>query len=126
MIPGILYRVNIKLGFQVQPLINLYFRQIIDELVESKEFDLISRYPSLKKNNIPGDFRFIIIHRVYNQNQGFKFKERMIMNFYNIIKHLGITDTRAYGLDTSSVSVESVPLVIKREYKSKIKRVEIQ
>ena len=48
------------------------------------------------------------------------------MNFYNIIKHLGITDTRAYGLDTSSVSVESVPLVIKREYKSKIKRVEIQ
>ena len=126
MIPGILYRVNIKLGFQVQPLINLYFRQIIDELVESKEFDLISRYPSLRKNNIPGDFRFIIIHRVYNQNQGFRFKERMIMNFYNIIKHLGITDTRAYGLDTSSVSVESVPLVIKREYKSKIKRVEIQ
>jgi len=47
------------------------------------------------------------------------------MNLYNIIKHLGITDTRAYGLDTSNVQVESVPLVIKREYKSKIKRVEI-
>jgi KUP system potassium uptake protein len=124
LIPDILYRVNIKLGFQVQPLINLYFRQIIDELVKTKEFDLISNYPSLRKNNIPGDFRFVIIHRVYNQNQGFKFKERITMNMYNIIKHLGITDTRAYGLDTSNVQVESVPLVIKREYKSKIKRME--
>jgi len=112
------------LGFQVQPLINLYFRQIIDELVKNKEFDLISRYPSLRKNNIPGDFRFILIHRVYNQNMGFRFKERLTMNLYNIIKHLGITDSRAYGLDTSSVMVESVPLVIKREYKNKIKRME--
>lgn len=125
LIPDTLYRVNIKLGFQVQPLINLYFRQIIDELVENNEFDLISSYPSLRKNNIPGDFRFIIIHRVYNQNQGFKFKERITMNLYNIIKYLGITDTRAYGLDTSNVMVESVPLVIQREYKSKIKRVEL-
>ena len=126
LIPGTLYRIEIKLGFQVQPLINLYFRQIIDELVERKEFDLISNYPSLRKNNIPGDFRFVIIHRVYNQNQGFRFKERITMNIYNIIKHLGITDTKAYGLDTSNVQVESVPLVIKREYKSKIKRMELE
>jgi KUP system potassium uptake protein len=125
IIPDTLYRINIKLGFQVQPLINLYFRQIIDELVENKEFDLTSNYPSLRKNNIPGDFRFIIIHRVYNQNQGLMFKERFTMNLYNIIKHLGITDSRAYGLDTSNVTVESVPLVIKSEYKNKIKRVEI-
>jgi KUP system potassium uptake protein len=126
LIPDILFRVNIRLGFQVQPLINLYFRQIIDELVKTKEFDIISKYPSLRKNNIPGDFRFIIIHRVYNQNQGLKVKERITMNLYNIIKHLGITDTRAYGLDTSNVQVESVPLVIKREYKSKIKRTELE
>jgi KUP system potassium uptake protein len=126
LIPDILYRVNIRLGFQVQPLINLYFRQIIDELVKTKEFDIISKYPSLRKNNIPGDFRFIIIHRVYNQNQGLKVKERITMNIYNLIKHLGITDTKAYGLDTSNVQVESVPLVIKREYKSKIKRTELE
>jgi len=125
LIPDILYRIDIKLGFQVQPLINLYFRQIIDELVENKEFDLISKYPSLRKNKIPGDFRFIIIHRVYNQNQGFKFKERMTMNIYNIIKQLGITDTKAYGLDTSNVMVESVPLVIITESKNKIRRIEI-
>jgi KUP system potassium uptake protein len=124
LIPDTLYRVNMRLGFQVQPLINLYFRQIIDELVANKEFDLTSNYPALKKHRIPGDFRFVIIHRVYNQNQGFKFKERFIMNFYNIIKHLGITETRAYGLDTSNVNIESVPLVINTTHKNKITRVE--
>jgi KUP system potassium uptake protein len=125
LIPDTLYRINIKLGFQVQPLINLYFRQIIDELVVNKEFDLVSNYPALKKHHIPGDFRFVIIHRVYNQNMGFKLKERMTMNFYNIIKHLGITDTRAYGLDTSNVNIESVPLVIKTEHKNRIRRAEL-
>lgn len=125
LIPDTLYRVNIKLGFQVQPLINLYFRQIIDELVTNGEFDLVSNYPALKKHKIPGDFRFVIIHRVYNQNMGFKFKERMTMNLYNIIKYLGISDTRAYGLDTSNVNIESVPLVIKTEHKNKIRRAEM-
>lgn len=124
LIPDTLYRVNIRLGFQVQPLINVYFRQIIDELVQNKEFDLTSNYPSLRKNNIPGDFRFIIIHRVYNQNQGFAFRERMTMNFYRLIRHLGIPDTKAYGLDTSNVSVESVPLVIRTDHKYKIKRIQ--
>jgi KUP system potassium uptake protein len=47
------------------------------------------------------------------------------MNFYNNIKHLGITETRAYGLDTSNVNIESVPLVINTEHKNKIKRAEL-
>ena len=93
--------------------------------ISHQSFSKIISYPTLKKNHIPGDFRFVIIHRVYNQNMGFKFKERMTMNFYNIIKHLGITETRAYGLDTSNVNIESVPLVIKTEHKNRIKRAEL-
>lgn len=122
LIPNTLYRINIRIGFQVQPLINVYFRQIVDDLVKNKEFDLISNYPSLRKNNIPGDFRFIIIHRVYDQTQGFKLKDRLTMNLYNLIRHLGIPETAAYGLDTSNVNVESVPLVISTNYKKKIER----
>ena len=105
-------------------MISSYFRQIIDELVANKEFDLTSNYPSLRKNNIAGDFKFIVIHRVYDPNQGFRFWERFSMNFYNIIKHIGIRDVNAYGLDTSNVLVESVPLVVNSECKNKIKRAE--
>ena len=45
LIPGTLYRINMNIGFKVQPLVNIYFRQIISELVENKEFDLTSSYP---------------------------------------------------------------------------------
>lgn len=125
LIPDTLFRVNLRLGFRIQPLINLYFRQIVEELVKSKEFDLTSKYPSLQKNHIPGDFRFIIIHRVYNYEHSFKFKEKVTMNLYNIIKTLGISDIKSFGLDTSNVMVETVPLVVKSEYKNRIKRVKM-
>lgn len=123
LIPDTLYRIDLKIGFQVQPLINVYFRQIVDELVENGEFNLTSNYPSLKKHGIPGDFRFIIIHRVYSQNQGFKGKERLIMNFYNQIRRIGVSESKAYGLDTSNVLVETVPLIVKTDSKLKIKRI---
>jgi KUP system potassium uptake protein len=123
LIPDTLFRVNIRLGFRIPPWINLYFRQIVEELVKSKEFDLTSNYPSLQKNHIPGDFRFIIIHRVYNYEQSFKFKEKITMNLYNIIRRLGISDSRSFGLDTSNVMIETVPLIVNSGYKNRIKRV---
>ena len=126
LIPDTLFRVNIRLGFRVQPLINMYFRQIIEDLVASKEFKLTSHYPSLQKNNIPGDFRFIIIHRIYNFDFGAKFREKFTMTLYNIIKNIGITDIKSYGLDTSNVMIETVPLLVKQESKAKIKRIETE
>ena len=123
LIPDTLFRVNIRLGFRVQPLINLYFRQIVEELVKNKEFELTSNYPSLQKNKIPGDFRFIIIHRIYNYDFSFKFREKITMNLYNKIKHLGISDIKSFGLDTSNVTVESVPMFVKNEIKNRIRRV---
>jgi KUP system potassium uptake protein len=122
LVPNVLFRVNLRLGFKIQPLINLYFRQIIDELVHNKEFDIRSNYPSLRNNEIPGDFRFIIIHRVFNQNQVTRFWERFSLSFYNMIKQIGISDANAYGLDTSSVYVESVPLVVDTSCKIIISR----
>ncbi len=125
IIENTLFRINLRLGFRIQPLINLYFRQIVEELVENKEFDIISNYPSLQKNKIAGDFRFIIIHRVHNRDHEFKFNEKITMNLYNLIKTFGINDINAFGLDTSNVIIETVPLVVKSEYKHKIKRMEL-
>lgn len=124
LIPQTLYRINLHIGFQVQPLINVYFRQIMEELAKNNEIDLTSHYPSLRKHNIHGDFRFIIIHRVYNHNEGFRLPERLVMNIYNVVRLLGISDTRAFGLDTSNVNIESVPLVINAQHaKKKIIRI---
>lgn len=124
LVPDVLFRVNLRIGFKIQPLINLYFRQIVDELVENNEFDVRSHYPSLRKHDINADFKFILIHRIFSLNQINRFGEKLSLSIYNIIKHIGISDLKAYNLETSNVLVESVPLIVDTSCKLKIKRVE--
>lgn len=110
LIPDILTRVEFVVGFKVQPRLNLFFREVIEDLKKSGEFDITSNYQSLKKYNIPGDFRFVLIDRIQNYDFDFRTFDQFIMNIYNIIKRIGISDVKAFGLDSSSVLVEKVPL----------------
>ena len=124
LIPDTLYKINLRLGFRVQPYINLYFRQIIEDLVAKNEFDLTSCYPSLRKNGIHGDFRFVTIHRVYSNENSFTIRDRFIMNLCNVLNPLEISVPSAFGLDTSNVKVEDVPLIVKRKNVRRIQCVE--
>jgi KUP system potassium uptake protein len=79
--------------------------------VENHELNLDSNYPSLKKFHIPADFQFIIIKRVQNYDFDFPPLDQFIMDNYRILAQLGMTDIRSYGLDTSNVILEKVPLM---------------
>jgi KUP system potassium uptake protein len=110
IIPGVLTKIDFHVGFKVQPRMNLYFRQVIDDMISKKEFELASNYDSLKKHQIPGDFRFVLIDRVQNYDFDFPTSDQFIMNIYNVIKRFGISDVRYFGLDSSNMVVEKVPL----------------
>jgi KUP system potassium uptake protein len=110
IIPDILTRVEFVVGFKVQPRLNLFFREVIEDLQKSGEFDVTSNYQSLRKHNIPGDFRFVLIDRIQNYDFDFRTFDQFMMNIYNIIKRIGISDVKAFGLDSSSVLIEKVPL----------------
>ena len=112
LIPNTLYNVTMHIGFRIEPRVSLYLRQVVENLVASKKVDLTSAYPSLRKNGIPGDFRFIIIHRVYYPENSVNRQQNLLMNLYSLISKIGIDDPKALGLDTSMVVVERVPLII--------------
>lgn len=124
MIPGVLKRVEFRLGFKVQPRINLYFMQVIKDLVEKNELSLDSNYESLKKFHIPADFRFIIIKRIQNYDFDFPVFDQFIMDNYALLAKIGLTDVRAYGLDTSNVIIEMVPLMMEDNQKPVLKRIQ--
>ena len=65
LIPGTLYRINLHLGFRVQPYVNLYLRQVIEDQVEKGSFALESGYDSLRRHHVAGNFIFVFIKRVY-------------------------------------------------------------
>lgn len=124
LIPDVLIRVDLRIGFRVSPRVNLYFRQVVDELVKLGEVDIDSRYPSLQKHHIQGDFRFILIDRVQTYDFDFKTFDQFIMDSYEIIKYIGVTDVKAFGLDTSNILVEKVPLMVDKVYSKKLKRID--
>ena len=113
LVPDTLYRINLRLGFRIHPLVNRYFRQIIEDMVAKNEFSLASSYPSLAKHNVMGNFVFVLINRIYSTFASFSFKERLIMDAYEWIDHLKLSMTRSLGLNTSNVLIENVPLTLK-------------
>jgi KUP system potassium uptake protein len=115
LIPNLLIKIDFKIGFKVQPRVNLFFRQVIEEMSKNNEIDLLSRYDSLRSFGITGDFRFVIIDRIQNFDFDFPARDQFIMDLYDIFKRFGISEVRSLGLDTSLVTVETVPLSITKE-----------
>lgn len=111
LIKDTLFRINLRIGFRIQPYINLYLRQIVEDLVNTGEFNLTSCFPSLRKHNKAGDFHFVVIRRIY-QEGSFGVWNNFVMNVYNLVRRIGISDVKAYGLDTSNVTIEKVPLLV--------------
>ncbi len=124
LIPGELIRLDFNLGFKVPLKINQYFRKAIEDLVSVNEVDITSRYPSLRKYSVSGDFRFVLTDRVQGYDYDFKMFDQFIMDCYDILKKSGITEERAYGLDTSSIVTEKIPLVVSNDSDCKIIRTE--
>ncbi|MSS17169.1 KUP/HAK/KT family potassium transporter [Sodaliphilus pleomorphus] len=120
LIPGTLYRINLHLGFRVQPYVNLYLRQVIEDQVGNGKFALESGYDSLRRHHVAGNFIFVFIKRVYAEFNVFTPKARFIMTIYNLVHHLKQSAPKAMGLSTSNVFVEIVPLVVRTR---KIERV---
>ncbi len=111
-VPETIYVVTMHLGFRVAPRISVYLRQIVEDLVASGDLDLRSGYPSLRREGIPGDFRFIILHRIFSPTSICGATTALLMRLHDILRHIGVSDTSAYGLDTSVVTAETVPLII--------------
>lgn len=124
LIEQTLYAINIRVGYRVNPLMTLYLRQIVEDLIAQHRFDIRSCYPSLRKHNIAGDFRFIVLHRIYYASTVVSASDNFMLHLFGFIRHIGIDDEQALGLDTSNVTVERVPFVINNKYKQRITRCE--
>jgi KUP system potassium uptake protein len=105
-------RVDFRLGFRVAPKINLMFRKVVEDLVKNKEVDITSRYESLNKNNIIGDFKFVVLEKFLSYENDLPFFEKLILNAYFFLKRFSLSEAKAFGLDSSSVKIEKFPMVI--------------
>jgi KUP system potassium uptake protein len=117
------YKVHFRLGFRVPNKINLYFRKVLEDMVKCGEVDIRSRYESLNKHNVIGDFRFVVLEKFLSNDNELSYFENAIMKAYFFIKGFTPTEDKWFGLDTSAVKVEKVPLVIRPAENVSLKRI---
>jgi KUP system potassium uptake protein len=122
IIPGILIRVDFNIGFKVEPKINLYFREVLEDMVEAGQIKLESSFPSLKKHSIPADFRYVLIDRVMLRDYKLSNIENFTLTLHSISRLFCISDIKALQLDSTNTIEEQVPITIDQPLGLRIKR----
>jgi KUP system potassium uptake protein len=116
-------RIDFRIGFRVAPRVNLMFRKVVEDLVKNGEVDITSRYDSLNRNNVIGDFKFVVLEKFLSYDNDLPLFEKVILNLYFFLKHFSISEAKSFGLDSSSVKIEKFPIVIKQTKEIVLKRV---
>ncbi|MFN4007409.1 MAG: KUP/HAK/KT family potassium transporter [Chitinophagaceae bacterium] len=123
IIPNDIIRIEFRLGFRVEHKINLMFRKVVEELVQNREVNIMSRYDSLERNNIVGDFQFVVMEKYLSSDNELPFTEKIIMKLYFWLKEISLSEERGFGLDPSFVTVEKFPLIVSPVPQLNLKRI---
>jgi KUP system potassium uptake protein len=124
IIPNDIIRIDFRLGFRVQPRINLLFRRVVEDLVKNREVNIISRYESLERSNVAGDFSFIVMEKYLSQDNDLPIWERLVMRVHFWLREVSLSEEKNFGLDLSNVTVEKFPLIVAPLTKIKLRRIQ--
>jgi len=122
VVPQTIYFITMRIGFRVAPKVSVYLRQVVEDLVADGDVDLTSSYPSLAAEMVAGDFRFVLIHRVFSAASIISRGKARLLRMHEWLRRLKISDQDAMGLDTSNVTLETVPLILNSTPTRRIKR----
>ena len=123
LIPGLLIRVDFHIGFKIEPKINLYFREVLEDMESAGQIKLESSFASLRKHSFPADFKFIIIDRVMTRDYTLSTVENITLALHSLSRLVCITDVRALQLDPANTIEEKVPITIDQQIGQRIKRI---
>ena len=115
-------KINLNVGFRIQPRSELYFKKIMQDLISNEELNLHIRPDGSTIYNSEPDFKFIVIEKFLSVENEFTLKEGILLNSYFYLKQLGQSDEAAFGLDKNDVVVEHTPLIYQPFTKVDLKR----
>ncbi|AWI26350.1 KUP/HAK/KT family potassium transporter [Flavobacterium pallidum] len=104
-------KIVLNVGFRVQPRVELYFKKIVFDLARNKELNLHIRPDGATKYNPEPDYKFVILEKFLSVENEFAVRDGLLLNAYFVLKHLSISDAKAFGLDKSDVAIEKIPIV---------------
>ncbi len=109
-----IFRVNLYLGFKVKPSVNIYLRQIVHDLLETGELPKQIRRHSIYPPDHVGSFKFCMIRKMMPQEGDIDFWDNLLIHAKYFIRRIAGNPLQWFGLETSNVIVEYVPLFLSR------------
>jgi len=125
IVPNEVYRIDFRLGFRVEPRVNVFLRKVIEDMVARGEVDITSRYESLNKHHLPGDFRFVVLEKFLSFENDLPLFEKIIMDVYFFLKSISLSEGKEFGLETNIVMIEKIPLLLTAPRAMKLEREDV-
>lgn len=122
LIDSKVYKINVDIGFKIQPKSEVYFKKIISDLrMDPNPFSTGLDAKRLKYNQ-ELDFKFIVIEKFLSVENEFQLKDSILLNSYFWIKKISQKDEKAFGIDKNDVILEYVPLIYQPSETINLKR----
>lgn len=108
------FNIQFNLGFRIDQRINVFLHQIIQELVSSGELKFTPKKYMITNSSkyIVGDFKFVLLEEILSNESEMSKWDNFIMSSKLLIKKVTVSPAKWFGIDTSNVDVEKVPIVI--------------
>ncbi len=118
-----IYRININLGFRIQPKTEWYAKMIFKDMMDNNELKLNYMNEHLIKYNSEPDMKFILLEKFPSIESSLSTREKFVIKFYSILKKIEYNIPRSFGIDKNDVIVEQIPMVHHPDMVEKFKRI---
>lgn len=120
-----LFKVQLRLGFKVNQRVNTYLYQIVSDLVANNQIAAQNhRYSIYREHSNVGDFRFCLLRKVISPETDIPGFDARVMELKYLIRRLCGSPAKWYGLESSNIIFEYVPLFSKAKQQHKLTRIE--
>jgi KUP system potassium uptake protein len=120
-----LIRIDFRLGFRIEPKLDIMFKQVVEELVLNKEIEIKSHFVNeYHYDDYIGDFKFIVIRKFLSNDNELRWLNKIILNAYFFLKRVSLSEKNEFGLDPSSYEEETFPYVLSKATPINMKRIE--
>jgi len=119
-----IFRVNINLGFKVRQSVNIYLRQIVHDLMKTGELPPQNKEYSVYGPSAIGSFKFCMIRKMMPLEGELSSYDNFLIHTKYYIRRIAGNPAKWFGLETSRVMYEYVPLFLpRRAEEEKLNRV---
>ncbi|MGZ8557647.1 MAG: KUP/HAK/KT family potassium transporter [Chitinophagaceae bacterium] len=106
------YHLTFNLGFRIEPRIDLFFRIVLEELIESGELKLEAAPDAKYSLNKTGNYTFMLGDSYLSPDNDMSKWKNILLNLYFNIKQIAVKEEENFGLEVSNILVEKYPLIV--------------